>query len=106
MSVVTVNKDNFQKEVLEYKGVVFADFYADWCAPCKLTSPLVDELAKEYGEVKFVKIDVDANPDLSAEYSVFSIPTFMLIKDGKIVSQLVGARGKENFVEEIKKATS
>jgi thioredoxin 1 len=106
MAVTTLNKDNFQKDVLDYKGIVFVDFYADWCEPCKVTSPIIEELADEYKNVKFMKVDVDSNPDLSSQYSVFSIPTFMIFKNGKLVSQLVGARGKENFVEELKKATS
>lgn len=103
MSVTNITKDNFPKEVLKYEGRVFVDFYADWCGPCKMTSPIIDELAGEIKNIKFVKIDVDANPDLAAEYSIFSIPTFMIFKAGKVVSQFVGAAGRENFINEIKK---
>lgn len=106
MSVAHITQDNFQKEVLDSKGVVFVDFYADWCGPCKVTEPIVEELAKENAEIKFLKVDVDANPQLATQYSIFSIPTFMIFKDGKMVSQLVGARGKEGFVEELKKAAA
>lgn len=105
MAVQASSKDTFQKDVLEHKGIVFIDYYADWCAPCRVTSPIIEELAGEYGDIKFLKIDVDKNPELAQQYSIFSIPTFMLFKDGKLTSQFVGAMGKEGFVNEIKKVT-
>lgn len=98
-----VAQDNFKKEVTEHKGVVFVDFYADWCGPCKITGPVIDELSDERKDIKFVKVDVDKNPQLVSSYSIFSIPTFLIIKDGRIVSQFVGAVAKENLVEEINK---
>lgn len=101
MQVVT--KDTFQSEVLGQKGIVMVDFYADWCGPCRMTSPILEALSQEMKDVKFVKINVDGNPDLAAQYSVFSIPTFLIVKDGKVVSQFSGAMGKEGFVEEISK---
>lgn len=103
MGILHINQNDFQKEVLEAKEIVFVDFYADWCGPCKMTSPIIDELAKELTDVKFVKINVDQNPDLASQYSVFSIPTFIIFKNGKPVHQMVGAMGKEKFLEEIKK---
>lgn len=103
--VNAADKNNFKSEVLDYKGLVFVDFYADWCGPCKLTGPIVDQLSEEIKDMKFVKVDVDANPELSAPYQVFSIPTFMIFKDGEVVNQFVGAMGKEGFVAEIKKIT-
>ncbi len=103
MAVQNINKDNFQNEVLQAKGVVFVDFYADWCGPCKMTSPIIDELSQELPNVKFVKINVDQNPDLASQYSVFSIPTFLIFKDGQVVHQFVGAMGKEGFLAEINK---
>ena len=106
MSVAKVTKDTFQKEVLEHKGPVFVDFYADWCGPCKVTSPLIAQLSEEYKDMKFVEVDVDADPDLSSSYSVFSIPTFIIFKDGKNVSQFSGAAGKEAFISEINKVVS
>lgn len=105
MAVAQVTKDTFQKEVLDHKGMVFVDFYADWCGPCKMTSPIVEELSEEMKNVKFVKIDVDQNQELSGQYSVFSIPTFIMFKDGQVANQFVGASGKERFVEEIKRVT-
>lgn len=103
MAVNLINQADFQKEVLEEKGTVFIDFYAEWCAPCKVTSPLIDELSEEYKNIKFLKIDVDQNPDLAQQYSIFSIPTFMIFKSGQVASQFVGAMGKEGFINEISK---
>ena len=106
MAVTNITKDNFQKEVIENKTPVFVDFYADWCGPCKMTAPIIEELSDEIKNVKFAKVDVDQNADLASQYSVFSIPTFVIIKDGQPVSSFVGAMGKEGFEEEIKKAKS
>ncbi len=103
MTVLNVTKDDFQKEVVEQKGVVFVDFFAEWCGPCKMTGPIIDELAEEKKEVKFIKVDVDKNPELASTYQVFSIPTFIIFKDGKVVSQFVGAHSKEGFEQEINK---
>lgn len=100
----SINTADFQNEVLNHKGNVFVDFYADWCGPCKMTEPIINELSVEMKDVKFVKVDVDKNPDLAAQYSVFSIPTFIVFKDGKPVNQFVGAMGKESFVNEINRA--
>ncbi len=106
MAVTQLNQSDFQKKVLDESGAVFVDFYATWCAPCKVTEPIVEELSGEFGAVKFFKVDVDQNPDLATKFSIFSIPTFMIFKGGKVVSQLVGARGREGFIEELKKASS
>src|SRR3989344_1921453 len=103
MSVTLINQDSFQKEVLENKSPVFVDFYADWCAPCRVTSPIIDELSEEIKDMKFLKVDVDKNPALAQQFSIFSIPTFMIFKDGKAASQFIGAMGKERFLNEIKK---
>ena len=104
MAVLQVSQDKFKEEVLDHKGLVFVDFYADWCGPCKVTSPLIDEISEEKKEIKFVKVDVDQNSNLASQYSVFSIPTFIIFKDGKVANQFVGAMGKESFLEEIKKS--
>jgi len=101
---ITDNK-GFQKEVLDYKGVVLADFYADWCGPCKMTGPIIDELAEEKKDVKFVKVNVDKNQPLAQRYSVFSIPTFIVFKNGEVKSQFVGARDKQGFIDELDKTT-
>ncbi len=104
MAVLSINKDQFQKEVAERKGLVMVDFYADWCGPCKLTSPIIEELSEEYTDVSFVKVNVDNNQELASQYSVFSIPTFIVFKDGKLATQFVGAMGKEGFEEQLNKA--
>jgi len=104
MTVAQVNKDSFKTDVLDQKGVVFVDFFAEWCGPCKMTGPIIDQLAEEIKNVKFVKVNVDENPELTSQYQVFSIPTFVIFKDGKIVSQFVGVHGKDGFLQEINKA--
>lgn len=101
--VSTVSQDTFQKEVLDNEGVVFVDFYADWCGPCKMTSPIIDELAQELKNIKFVKVNVDQNSQLASKHSVFSIPTFMLFEKGQTKAHFVGAMGKEGFLSEIHK---
>jgi thioredoxin 1 len=105
--MATVHADNatFQKEVLDQKGVVVVDFYAEWCGPCKVTEPIIEDLSTSMKDVKFVKVDVDPNQDTASKYSVFSIPTFLIFKDGEIKNQFVGAHSKEGFVEEINKVT-
>jgi len=104
MAVATVSRDNFKQDVVDYKGIILVDFFAEWCGPCKMTGPIVDQLSEEIKEVKFVKINVDENPDLASQYSIFSIPTFVIFKNGKIVSQFVGAQSKEGFLQEINKS--
>ena len=101
--MLTINKDSFKKEVLDYQGLVFVDFYADWCGPCKTTGPIIEEIEKEEKNIKFVKVNVDQNPDLVSQHSVFSIPTFIIYKNGRQVNQFVGGLSKEAFIEEIKK---
>ena len=105
MTVALLDKNNFEAEVLKNKGTVLVDFFATWCGPCKMTGPIIDELAEEVKNVKFVKVDVDQNQELSSQYQVFSIPTFLIFKDGQVISQFVGALSKEGFLSEINKAT-
>jgi thioredoxin 1 len=102
--MTTVTASSFDAEVLKHKGPVLVDFYAEWCGPCKLTSPILEELSGEMKNMKFVKVDVDKDPDLSSQYNVFSIPTFTIFKNGQVAAQFTGAMGKEGFIEEIKKA--
>lgn len=79
------------------------DFYAPWCGPCRATAPIIEQLAGEYPQMNFVKVDVDECPELATRYEIFSIPTFIIFKNGKVASQFAGATSKENFVVEIKK---
>jgi thioredoxin 1 len=106
MVVVHLDKSNFETEVIKSKGIVLVDFFAQWCGPCKMTGPIIEQLADEIKNVKFVKVDVDQNQELSSQYQVFSIPTFLIFKDGQVVNQFVGAIGKEGFLAEIKKVMS
>ncbi len=106
MATVHADSVSFQQEVLDHKGVVVVDFYAEWCGPCKVTEPIIEELSDTMKDVKFVKVDVDPNQELASKYSVFSIPTFLIFKNGEIKNQLIGAHSKEGFVEEIHKVIS
>ncbi len=103
MSVVHLSKDTFTSEVINKKGVVFVDFYAEWCGPCKMTAPIIEQLATEQKDIVFYKVDVDKNSELASQYSIFSIPTFVIFKDGQIAAQFSGAMGKEGFTSEIKR---
>lgn len=105
MAVAHIDKNNFETEVLKNKEAVLVDFYATWCGPCKMTGPIIEQLAEEIKTVKFVKVDVDQNQDLSSQYQIFSIPTFLIFKDGQVVNQFVGAMSKEGFLAEIKKVS-
>lgn len=102
MAVLNITKEGFKKEVLEHSGLVLVDFYADWCGPCRATGPVIEELSNEMAETKFVKVNVDKEPELASTYSVFSIPTFVVFKDGQVLNQFSGALPKERFIEEIK----
>lgn len=104
MAVSHVNQQDFQKAVVEFQGVVLVDFYADWCQPCKAVAPIIDELSQEFPQVSFVKVNVDENQDVASQYSVFSIPTFLIFKNGKVIDQFVGAQGKEAFKEKVQAA--
>lgn len=97
-----VTDQNFADEVLKSKVPVLVDFFAEWCGPCKMIAPLVEELAKEYeGKAKIVKLDVDASMDSAQTYGVMSIPTLIFFKDGKEVDRSVGAMSKDAMAEKL-----
>ena len=99
MAVVKLTVENFEQEVLKSDKPVLVDFYADWCGPCKMMAPVIEELAKELeGKVKVGKINVDENPDIAVEYNVMSIPTLIVFKNGKEEKRLVGLRNKEELI--------
>ena len=94
MSVIKINKGNFQNEVLNSNLPVLLDFYADWCGPCQMIGPIVSEIASERNDVKVGKINVDEEPELAAQFKVMSIPMLAVIKEGKLINQAVGYRPK------------
>ena len=98
MAVIEVNKDNFQKEVLESEKTVLVDFWADWCGPCRMLSPLVDQIAEEKTDIKVCKINVDDNHELAAQFKVMSIPTLIIFKEGKEVNRSLGAVPKNQIL--------
>lgn len=98
MSVINVNKNNFN-EIKNSDKTVLLDFYADWCGPCRIVSPLVDEIADENPQYIVGKINVDNEPELAQAFGVMSIPMLAVMKDGKVVNQAVGARPKDSILE-------
>ena len=97
MSVIKISKENFASEVLNSNKPVLLDFYADWCAPCRMVGPIVSEIANERNDVKVGKINVDEQPELAAQFQVMSIPMLAVIKNGKLENQVVGYRSKEQI---------
>ncbi|MBE6871578.1 MAG: thioredoxin [Ruminococcaceae bacterium] len=97
MSVLSVNKNNFES-VEKSEKLVLLDFYADWCGPCRMVSPIVDEISEERDDVLVGKINVDDEPELAEKFGVFSIPLLVVLKDGKIVNKAVGARPKAQIL--------
>ena len=98
MAVTTITKENFNTEVLQSDKTVLLDFWASWCGPCRMLSPIVDEVAEERTDTKVGKVNVDEQPDLAAEFGVMSIPTLLVFKNGKLVNQTVGARPKSGVL--------
>ena len=99
MSVIKISKENFASEVLKSDKPVLLDFYADWCAPCRMVGPIVSEIANERRDVKVGKINVDEQPELAAQFQVMSIPMPAVIKNGKLKNQVVGYRSKKQIEE-------
>ena len=98
MSVTNINKNNFQNEVLNSEKPVLLDFWAPWCGPCRMVSPIVDEIAAERGDIKVGKVNVDEERELAGQFGVMSIPTLVVIKGGRVVNQMVGARPKSQIL--------
>ena len=99
MSAVNINQDNFHSEVLSAENTVLLDFWAPWCAPCRMVIPVVEEIARENAHIKVGKVNVDEEPELAGRFKVYSIPTLVVMKDGQVVRQAVGARPKQAILD-------
>lgn len=106
MSVTLLTNENFEVEALKCELPVLIDFYADWCGPCKMVSPLIDEVSEERSDVKICKVNVDSSPELAEAFGIQSIPSLVVIRDGKTVAQTVGAMPKEQLVGFIDEAVA
>ena len=98
MAVIDITKDNFKEEVAEYKGTVLLDFWAVWCGPCRMVSPIVDEISEERKDIKVGKVNVDDQMELARSFKIVNIPTLLVIKDGQVVKTQVGAVPKEKLL--------
>jgi len=99
MTAININKNNFQNEVMNSDKTVLLDFWAPWCAPCRMVVPIIEEIAGERPDIQVGKINVDEQPELASKFSIMSIPTLVVMKNGKIVQQVSGARPKKAILE-------
>ena len=98
MAAININNNNFLSEVMSSEKKVLLDFWAPWCGPCRMVVPMVEEIAKERPDIKVGKINVDENPELSSRFGIMSIPTLVVMENGKIVNQAMGARPKNSIL--------
>lgn len=103
MALITINKDNFESTVLKSEKTVLLDFWASWCGPCRMLSPVIDEIANEEPSILVGKVNVDEEGELAQAFRIVSIPTLVVMKDGKIADQSVGVRSKSEILEMISK---
>ena len=100
MSVIELNKDNFEKEVMEAEVPVLIDFWANWCGPCRMLSPIIDKIAEEMGDkVKVCKVNVDENHELAEKYEIMTIPAFIIVKNGAETGRTIGVQPKEDILK-------
>ncbi len=106
-NILTLTSENFDQEVLKSPTPVLVDFWAEWCGPCKMVSPILDELATEYdGKVKIGKVNIDDHQGLATEYGIRAIPTLLLFKAGQVTDQIVGLRSKRDFKSKLDRVTT
>ena len=98
MKAMNITKNSFEQEMIRSEQKVLLDFWAPWCGPCKLVSPILDQIAQERPDIKVCKVNVDEEMDLARQYRVLSIPTLMVIQDGQVAHKMTGARGKEQIL--------
>ena len=98
MSLITLTKENFKNEVMSSDKPVLIDFWASWCGPCRMVSPIVDEIAEETTDAKVGKVNVDEEPELAQAYGIASIPTLLIVKNGEVVNKAIGARSKSEIL--------
>ena len=103
MSAININKSNFQNEVMNSDKPVLLDFWAPWCGPCRMVVPIVEEIAEERSDIRVGKVNVDEQPELANQFGVMSIPTLVVMKNGRIVNQAVGARPKQAILQMLQK---
>ena len=101
MEVLKITNKNFEEEILNGEKTAIVDFYADWCGPCRMMSPIIDEIAEENAEIKVGKVNVDENQELAMKYSVMSIPTIIIFKNGKVHKQFVGVTSKTDILSNL-----
>ena len=98
MATIQITKDNFQEEVLQSEKPVLLDFWADWCGPCRLVGPVVEEIAAERPDIKVGKVQIDEQRELASAFQIMSIPTLLVVKDGQVVNQAIGAMPKRRIL--------
>ena len=98
MSAIKINKNNFNEEVLRSDKPVLLDFWASWCGPCRMVGPILDEIAEEREDIKVCKINIDEEPELASEFQIMSIPSLMVMENGKVISSSVGAKPKAQIL--------
>ncbi|USF25825.1 Thioredoxin C-1 [Firmicutes bacterium ASF500] len=99
MSTININKNNFQEEVMQSDKPVLLDFWAPWCGPCRMVGPILEDIAQERSDIKVGKVNVDEQPELAGQFGVMSIPALVVMKEGKITNQTVGARPKGQILD-------